>query len=204
MRTSELASGRAVSRSRGEANLHHVFIRRGPGLIALAFFIVASFLMVNVVDPYSGAVASPDRQPFDIARYVEGQSIIAAEASVTVAARDGVEGIARLTPAAGIPDPGTAQAIAYVMVVQKGWSGSEFDCLVNLWNRESHWNVNSHNTSSGAHGIPQALPGSKMASAGPDWETNPKTQITWGLGYIQNRYGTPCGAWAHSEEHNWY
>lgn len=204
MRTSELASGRAVSRSRGEANLHHVFIRRGPGLIALAFFIVASFLMVNVVDPYSGAVASPDRQPFDIARYVEGQSIIAAEASVTVVARDGVEGIARLTPAAGIPDPGTAQAIAYVMVVQKGWSGSEFDCLVNLWNRESHWNVNSHNTSSGAHGIPQALPGSKMASAGPDWETNPKTQITWGLGYIQNRYGTPCGAWAHSEEHNWY
>lgn len=204
MRTSELTSGRAVSRSRGEANLHHVFIRRGPGLIALAFFIVASFLMVNVVDPYSGAVASPDRQPFDIARYVEGQSIIAAEASVTVAARDGVEGIARLTPAAGIPDPGTAQAIAYVMVVQKGWSGSEFDCLVNLWNRESHWNVNSHNTSSGAHGIPQALPGSKMASAGPDWETNPKTQITWGLGYIQNRYGTPCGAWAHSEEHNWY
>jgi hypothetical protein len=204
VRTSELTSGQALSRSRRETTLHHVFIRRGPGLIALAFLIVSSFLMVNVVDPYSGAVASPEHQAFDIARYVEGQSLIAAESTVVASARDGVQGIARLAPAAGVPDAGTAQAIAYVMVVQKGWNGSEFDCLVSLWNRESHWNVNSHNSSSGAHGIPQALPGSKMASAGADWETNPKTQITWGLGYIEHRYGKPCGAWAHSEEYNWY
>jgi len=70
--------------------------------------------------------------------------------------------------------------------------------------RESHWNPHAHNASSGAHGIPQALPGSKMASAGPVWQSNPVTQIKWGLGYIQGRYGTPCNAWGHSESHGWY
>jgi hypothetical protein len=107
-------------------------------------------------------------------------------------------------PAAGVPDPGTAQAIAYDMVLARGWSDAEFDCLVALWNRESHWNVYAHNTRSGAYGIPQALPGDKMATAGDDWQTNPATQITWGLGYIAGRYGTPCGAWAHSQAKGWY
>ena len=107
-------------------------------------------------------------------------------------------------PAVGMPDPGTAQAIAYEMVAARGWAVSEFDCLVALWNRESHWNVYSNNVRSGAYGIPQALPGSKMASAGADWATNPATQITWGLGYITGRYGTPCGAWGHSQSSGWY
>ncbi len=107
-------------------------------------------------------------------------------------------------PAAGIPDPGTAQAIALEMVTARGWDSTEFDCLVALWNRESHWNVYSLNTSSGAYGIPQALPGDKMASVGADWATNPATQITWGLGYITARYGTPCGAWNHSQAKGWY
>jgi hypothetical protein len=110
----------------------------------------------------------------------------------------------RPAPAAGIPDPGTAQAIALEMVTARGWGSSEFDCLVALWNRESHWNVYSMNTSSGAYGIPQALPGDKMASVGADWATNPATQITWGLGYITARYGTPCGAWNHSQAKGWY
>ena len=112
--------------------------------------------------------------------------------------------INRSAPAVGTPDPGTAQAIAYQMVMARGWGSSEFDCLVALWNRESHWNVYSNNVSSGAYGIPQALPGSKMASVGADWATNPATQITWGLGYITGRYGTPCGAWSHSQGFGWY
>lgn len=103
-------------------------------------------------------------------------------------------------PAAGTPDPGTAQAIALGYV----GAGAEFDCLVALWNRESRWNVYSNNTSSGAYGIPQALPGSKMASAGADWATNPDTQIRWGLGYIMGRYGSPCNAWGHSQSVGWY
>jgi hypothetical protein len=107
-------------------------------------------------------------------------------------------------PASGIPDPDTAQAIAYQMVMDIGWSVSEYDCLVALWTRESHWNVYAENKTSGAYGIPQALPGTKMASVADDWQTNPTTQITWGLGYIEGRYGTPCGAWAHSELKGWY
>lgn len=102
------------------------------------------------------------------------------------------------------PDPGTAQAIAYEMVLGRGWGDAEFACLVALWNKESGWRVNAYNASSGAYGIPQSLPGNKMASAGADWETNPATQITWGLGYIGGRYGTPCGAWGHSQSVGWY
>jgi hypothetical protein len=101
-------------------------------------------------------------------------------------------------------DPGSAQAIAHSMVLSRGWGEDQFSCLVSLWNKESGWRVNASNPSSGAYGIPQALPGSKMGSAGSDWATNPATQITWGLGYISGRYGTPCGAWSHSQAKNWY
>lgn len=102
------------------------------------------------------------------------------------------------------PDPGTAQAIAYEMVLARGWGDDQFACLRALWQKESGWRVNAYNASSGAYGIPQALPGSKMASAGADWETNPATQIAWGLGYIGGRYGNPCGAWASSQSRGWY
>ena len=91
---------------------------------------------------------------------------------------------------------GEAQKIARAMLPSYGWSpSSQFGCLVNLWNKESHWNTHAANPS-GAYGIPQALPGSKMASAGPDWQNNARTQIKWGLGYIKSRYGAPCDAWA--------
>nr|WP_231478609.1 MULTISPECIES: lytic transglycosylase domain-containing protein [Microbacterium] len=102
------------------------------------------------------------------------------------------------------PDPGSAQAIAYEMVTARGWGDDQFACLVALWKKESGWRVNAYNASSGAYGIPQALPGKKMASAGADWETNPATQIAWGLGYISGRYGDPCGAWGHSQSVGWY
>lgn len=95
----------------------------------------------------------------------------------------------------------TAQSIASS---QYGWGADQFSCLVSLWNRESGWNYQAYNASSGATGIPQALPGSKMASAGSDWQTNATTQIIWGLGYISDVYGTPCGAWAQSEAVGWY
>lgn len=106
-------------------------------------------------------------------------------------------------PAVGRPDPGSAQAIAHDMVLARGWGEEQFACLVALFNRESHWNVYAANPS-GAYGIPQALPGAKMASAGADWATNPTTQISWGLNYIAARYNNPCGAWNHSQEIGWY
>ena len=99
---------------------------------------------------------------------------------------------------------GTAQQIAAGMLGSYGWSSSQFSCLVSLWNVESGWNVTATNPSSGAYGIPQALPGSKMASAGADWQTNAATQIRWGLGYIKSVYGSPCGAWGHEQADGWY
>ena len=108
------------------------------------------------------------------------------------------------TVSAPPPDPGTAQAIGYKMLSSFGWKPSTYyGCLNNIFSRESGWRYNAENAS-GAYGIPQALPGSKMASAGPDWQTNPATQIKWGLGYIQGRYGDPCSAWAFWEAHGWY
>lgn len=94
--------------------------------------------------------------------------------------------------------------IAQALLSEFGWSQDQFGCLDSLWERESHWNVYADNPSSSAYGIPQALPGSKMSSAGADWATNPITQIRWGLGYIEDRYGSPCGAWGHSQSHGWY
>ena len=100
-------------------------------------------------------------------------------------------------PALAPVDPGSARSIAYNMLSQFGWSPSaQFGCLDNLWTRESGWRVTAENPS-GAYGIPQALPGDKMASVGPDWQTSATTQIRWGLGYIQSVYGDPCNAWAH-------
>ena len=90
------------------------------------------------------------------------------------------------------------------MIDVYGWDEKQYSCLISLWNRESGWRATAHNKSSGAYGIPQALPGKKMATEGADWKTNPKTQIRWGLKYIKSRYGTPCGAKAHSKRTGWY
>jgi transglycosylase-like protein with SLT domain len=107
------------------------------------------------------------------------------------------------TPVAA-PDPGTAQHIAYEMMSSFGFSPStQWECLDEVWQKESSWQYDAENAS-GAYGIPQSLPASKMASAGSDYLTNPATQIKWGLGYISSTYGTPCNAWAHEESDGWY
>ena len=99
---------------------------------------------------------------------------------------------------------GSPEQIAEQMLSQFGWSSSQFSCLQPLWEHESGWSVTAENPTSGAYGIPQSLPASQMSSAGADWQTNAATQIRWGLTYIQGRYGSPCGAWAHEESDNWY
>ncbi len=99
---------------------------------------------------------------------------------------------------------GSNREIGAALAAQRGWTGSQWQCLDSLWQKESNWNHLAQNPSSGAYGIPQALPGSKMATVAADWRTNPATQITWGLNYIAGRYGTPCAAWSHSQSYNWY
>jgi hypothetical protein len=102
------------------------------------------------------------------------------------------------------PDPGSAQSIAYNMLASFGFNPATFfGCLKDIWDRESGWRYDAENAS-GAYGIPQALPGSKMASAGADWQTNPATQIKWGIGYIKAIYGDPCKAWSFWQANNYY
>jgi hypothetical protein len=108
------------------------------------------------------------------------------------------------TVVAAPPDPGTAQHIGYEMLPSFGFNQTtQWTCLQSLWNRESGWVYDAENAS-GAYGIPQALPGYKMATAGADWQTNPATQIKWGLGYITQVYGTPCGAWNNELAYGYY
>ena len=99
--------------------------------------------------------------------------------------------------------PAQNRALGMQMCADRGWSSSQCSDLGRLWQKESGWNHRAHN-SSGAHGIPQALPGSKMSSAGPNWEDNAETQIRWGLGYIKGRYGSACAAWSYKQGAGWY
>ena len=183
-------------------------VRSSWSLPVFAGFVTLAFVALAVVSPEpvptASAVEAPGRSDDTQQLALAGEYAQNLDRDdYTVTEPEPVK-VASVAPAAGTPDPGSAQAIALEMVTARGWGADEFNCLVALWNRESGWNVYAHNPSSGAYGIPQSLPGDKMASAGADWATNPATQLTWGLGYIQGRYGTPCGAWAHSEAEGWY
>jgi hypothetical protein len=101
-------------------------------------------------------------------------------------------------------EPTDPRDIARSMLSKYGWSADQFSCLDEIYMRESRWNPSAANPYSGAYGIPQALPGDKMAAYGADWQTNPATQLAWGLSYIRDRYGSPCGAWAFWQSHSWY
>jgi hypothetical protein len=140
------------------------------------------------IDEATAAAAEHDRQ-------VAAQK--AAEAAAAAAAA------AQALANANTPD-GARQTARSLAASEYGWGDDQFQCLDSLWTRESNWNYQAYNAGSGAAGIPQALPGSKMASVGSDWQTNAATQIKWGLGYIAGSYGTPCAAWGHSEAMNWY
>ncbi|MGJ1747722.1 hypothetical protein ACR8A8_06550 [Clavibacter sepedonicus] len=203
----------------------------------IAFGAAAAFMLVNVVDPTSGAVANPQYQEYQatvaqLAR-ADAQTLAVPSADTAVEIEPGFESVAAPPPpppvetpapstgsgvgsgsgakssgsagggAIAIPDPGSAKGIARSILASQGMGDDQYACLDYLWTKESGWRVSAYNPS-GAYGIPQALPGSKMASAGADWQTNPATQITWGLGYIHSRYGSPCGAKAHSVLKNWY
>ena len=173
-----------------------------------AFLICLGILLVTVIDPYSGAFADANTAPSHWEQVTVGQTLATGDGTTVIITRDrfsshGTHAVYSSVAVAAIPDPGTAQAIALGILKSEGMGQDQYDCLVSLWDRESHWRVNASNPD-GAYGIPQALPGSKMAADGPDWQTNATTQIKWGLGYIAGRYGTPCGAWAHSQSTGWY
>ncbi len=122
----------------------------------------------------------------------------AAAAAEAQRQKEAAEALARVNTPAG------AKEFAATLAAEKyGWGSDQFSCLESLWTKESGWDYQAYNPS-GATGIPQSLPGSKMATFGDDWQTNAATQIAWGLDYISRGYGTPCSAWGHSQATNWY
>jgi hypothetical protein len=132
-----------------------------------------------------------------------------AQAARAQAAADQSQAEAQTQPqqavtAADAVTSGSPEQIAQAMLPSFGWPAAQFACLYPLWEQESGWSVTAANPGTGAYGIPQAMPGGKMASAGPDWQTDAATQIRWGLEYIQGLYGSPCGAWGHEEATGWY
>ena len=189
---------------------HAVQRKKRPRHHGLGFTFVAGFVMVTTIDPYSGNFASADSSLVIESVSVEFQSLTLVDVAQTQFQRGGFELVNGATKVkmfvqnAPVPDPGSAKDFALQQVKEKGWDYTQFSCLVKLWERESNWRWNALNKSSGAYGIPQSLPANKMASAGADWQTNPETQIRWGIRYIDGRYKSPCAALAHSDEHNWY
>jgi len=138
------------------------------------------------------------------ASYAAAQAAKAAAAAA--GATSGGTGLGGIAAGPGSLSPGAAQAYAASRLGAYGWGGGQMSCLTRLWTIESGWRWNAYNASSGAYGIPQSLPGSKMATAGGDWTTSARTQIEWGLGYIKARYSTPCGALQFETSHvpYWY
>ena len=136
----------------------------------------------------------------DVAKAQKAKAKAAADAA---AKRKAQAAAAARLAVTNTPD-GARAAAQSIMLSQYGWGSDQFSCLNSLWNKESGWNYRAYNAAGGATGIPQALPGSKMAAAGSDWATNATTQVKWGLGYISASYGTPCAAWGHSQAVNWY
>ncbi|GGK91933.1 hypothetical protein JOE58_001576 [Curtobacterium luteum] len=147
------------------------------------------------------ASAEQDRSDADAKRAAAAKAA-AAKAAAAKAAAEAAEQARKL--AEGNTVAGAKATASALASSRYGWGSDQFQCLDNLWTKESGWDYRAVNSNGGATGIPQALPGSKMATAGSDWQTNATTQITWGLQYISAAYGTPCAAWAHSQASNFY
>jgi hypothetical protein len=199
------------------------FSRGRLALSAFAMLACACIAFVTVTDPYAGATAEAapalgsgtGTGSYQVQRFpIQGGYVLVSVTRDkfkaikpvivvhdTTAATSG--GAASSGGATYTTPVGTAQTYAAQLVASNGWGAGEFSCLVNLWNRESGWDTHAYNPS-GAYGIPQALPGSKMASFGADWQNDYRVQIQWGLSYIRGSYGSPCGAWAHSQSNGWY
>ena len=203
------------------------------GVVALVLAALVRWLLASIGGGPAGAYA-PGRYPGETEAYhvalLQGRAHAVQAALARLAAQDAiavdgdtVRAVSSAVPASlhplvtvvtiaaifflrssGDNSVSGAKATARSLLGNHGWGSGQFSCLEKLWQKESGWNYRAYNSSSGAYGIPQALPGSKMGSAGSDWKTSAATQIRWGLGYIDGRYGSPCGAWDHSQSVGWY
>ena len=148
---------------------------------------------------YLTSKTDPEIAPIEAALFTE----LSSSATVSASAMSLVSSASASVELARDPD-GAREVAKSLMEEKYGWGNKQYACLDDLWIKESNWNYRASNKRTGAHGIPQALPATKMDSAGTDWRTNPVTQISWGLRYIDVRYDTPCKAWAKFKRSNWY
>ncbi len=178
----------------------------------------SSLLLIATLLPAANALESPVVSTVEVeapksASIVEPETIAAlfGEDDLTATAAGAifstqmalVSAVSRQVELARTPI-GAKRVAKSILVEEYGFPEKEYKCLNQLWTQESNWNYKSRNKKSGAHGIPQALPASKMNVVSTDWRTNPVTQIRWGLRYISIRYETPCKAWAKHKRSNWY
>jgi len=177
-----------------------------PSAYGLEFQPTTSLTMSSpdLIDGLTREVSLPfeiDSQstPIEAALFSE----LSSSATVSASAMSLVSSASASVELARTPD-GAREVARSLMDEKYGWGDKQYACLDDLWIKESNWNYRASNKRTGAHGIPQALPATKMDSAGTDWRTNPVTQISWGLRYIEVRYDTPCKAWAKFKRSNWY
>ena len=188
----------------------------GPSFVASPLAVAQASALSQTSQDTNVSLSAARRSGVQRASALTHDQKAAADALIVTRARAAADMVqARIVAAAAVARAKTRQrlvdraqtdpkSVAELLALDHGWGAGQFSCLDNLWTKESGWRWNASNGSSGAYGIPQSLPGSKMSSAGSDWATNPVTQIKWGLGYIAGRYGTPCGAWSQSQAVNWY
>jgi hypothetical protein len=177
-----------------------------PSAYGLEFPATTSLILPapDEVDPITGEVyltakVDPESEPSQAALFSE----LSSTATVSASAMSLVSSASASVELARTPK-GAREVTKELMDEKYGWGNKQYACLDELWIKESNWNYRASNKRTGAHGIPQALPATKMDSAGTDWRTNPVTQISWGLRYIEVRYDTPCKAWAKFKRSNWY
>lgn len=177
-----------------------------PGVrLGIGFSLALSLLTVSAISPSLEQLSIAHNTLSDAPAQVLGvENTEVSFSRGNYGIMSGAEATGVLIEFAPEPEAESVKGYALEKVNEYQWDYSEYSCLVKLWERESNWRTTALNSSSGAYGIPQSLPAEKMASAGDDWQTNPETQINWGINYIDRRYGSPCAALAHSDIHNWY
>ena len=171
--------------------------------------LTASFLLISVAQPTAQGLDFPTTTQLNLPEAPAAKVTIATEAELNQAVTAPISEMALVAAMArqvelARKSTGAKYVARTIMLDEYSWGDDQYSCLNRLWTKESHWNYKAHNPRSGAHGIAQALPASKMDVVGTDWRTNPVTQIRWGLRYIDSRYSTPCKAWAKFKRSKYY
>lgn len=171
--------------------------------------LTASFLIISIAQPTAQGLDFPTTTRLNLPEGPAAKVTITKDADLNQAVAAPISEMAMVAAMArqvelARKSTGAKYVARTIMLAEYSWGDDQYSCLNRLWTKESHWNYKAHNSRSGAHGIAQALPASKMDVVGTDWRTNPVTQIRWGLRYIDSRYSTPCKAWAKFKRSKYY